>query len=153
MTIDQSIEAFANGPALLCEVATGLTAEQLDRRPADGSWTLRQNIWHLAHSDAIGIDRMLRIAYEKKPPLLIGYDETSGTEATYSDGHPVDELLTLFELNRKAFVRIARRLPREAYAKFGIHNEAGKVTLGEMVEKYVKHLDHHLVIMRKKRGG
>jgi hypothetical protein len=153
MTLDESIDTFAMGPTEVREVVKGITDAELDRQPADGTWTLRQNIWHLTHSDAIGIDRMLRIAFEKTPPLLIGYDETSGTHALFSDGHPTEELLTLFELNRKAFIRVAKRLPREAFDKYGIHNEAGKVTLGEMVEKYVKHVQHHLTVMRKKRGG
>jgi hypothetical protein len=151
MTLEQAIDAFARGPADLRHAYRGLLDADLNARPADGSWTLQQIAFHMAHSDAIGIDRMLRIAFEKSPPLLIGYDETSGTEAVFSDGHPLEELLLIFELNRKTFTRVLKRLPREVFAKFGIHNEAGKVTLSEMVEKYVKHLDHHLAFIEKKR--
>lgn len=151
MTLEESIDAFENGPADLRRAVAGLSEADLDIKPADGTWTLRQNIYHLAHSDAIGVDRLLRIAFEEKPPLLIGYDESAGTQPMFSEGHPTEELLTLFELNRKACVRILRRLPRQAFAKFGIHNEVGRVTLAEMVEKYVKHVNHHLVIMARKR--
>ncbi|MFT3787237.1 MAG: DinB family protein [Tepidisphaeraceae bacterium] len=149
--VNKTINDFEAGIQRVRDAFAGLTDADLDTKPSDGTWTLRQIAYHLAHSDAIGIDRMLRIAFEQKPPLLIGYDETAGTLALYSDAHPIEELLTLFDLNRKAFVRIARRLPGGSWERFGIHSEAGKTTLLEQLRKYVQHADHHLVFVMQKR--
>jgi hypothetical protein len=57
----------------------------------------------------------------------------------------------LFHKNRLMTGTILRKLPATAWDRFGIHNERGKITLAEMVEMYIQHLDHHLKFIAKKR--
>jgi hypothetical protein len=147
-----SIAEFEKGIDRVRQAFAGLTDADLDAVPVPGTWTLRQILFHLMHSDAIGIDRMSRTAYETSPPLLIGYNENNAQVPLFTDGHPPGELLTLFELNRRTWARILRRLPEETLTKFGIHNEAGKQTLDDQLKKYVKHADHHLDFVKKKRA-
>jgi len=44
-------------------------------------------------------------------------------------------------------------LPDEAFGRAGVHNRRGKITLGEMVAGYVKHLDDHLAFVAAKRAN
>ena len=41
----------------------------------------------------------------------------------------------------------------QAWQRIGIHTEAGAVSLSQMLDKYIGHLDHHLVFIAKKRGS
>jgi hypothetical protein len=47
--------------------------------------------------------------------------------------------------------QMLRALPDDAFAREGVHNERGIVTLGQLVADYVWHIDHHMDFARKKR--
>ena len=63
----------------------------------------------------------------------------------------LEDALTLFDLGRRQWSRVLRRLPDDSFAHQGTHNWAGIVTLGGMVESYTRHLETHLVFLRAKR--
>ena len=47
---------------------------------------------------------------------------------------------------------ILRALPDSTFQRTGIHTESGKVSLSEMIDKYIHHLSHHLTFVAKKRA-
>jgi uncharacterized damage-inducible protein DinB len=146
------IETYLAGGAELSQSIWGLTHDQLHAKPADGSWTIHQIVIHMLESDLIGTDRMKRIACMDKP-LLIGYDENG-----FINLPGVSELnpflaCDLFQKNRQMTATVLRRLPKTAWDRWGIHNESGKVTLTEMLEKYIHHLEHHLQFLARKRAA
>jgi uncharacterized damage-inducible protein DinB len=145
------IETFAQGGQQLREAVAGLSREQLVAFPVPGTWSIQQIVVHLMDSDAVAVDRMKRIAAMSNP-LLIGYDETAYIEKLSPHEMSLGDCVSLFDLNRRLMADILRRLPDEAFAQTGVHNEVGKVTLGGLVESYIKHLDHHLAFIRKKRA-
>lgn len=144
------IDLYVAGGAKLAQAIWGLTADQLHAKPADGSWTIHQIVIHMLDSDLIASDRMKRIACMDKP-LLIGYDETAFVHLPGVEDLSAFTACDLFHKNRQMTGTMLRKLPNTAWDRFGIHNERGKVTLGEMLESYIQHLDHHLQFIAKKR--
>ncbi len=144
------IDIYAAGGSKLIEAYQGLTCEQLFALPVPGTWSLHQIAIHMMESDLIGTDRMKRIAAMDKP-LLIGYDESAF--AILPGVEKIDTMAAcrLFDQNRQMTATILRALPDSSFDRWGIHNEIGRVTLGEMVEKYIHHLDGHLEHVAKKR--
>ncbi len=147
----ERIDTYVNGGAELAQSILGLTHEQLHTRPSDGSWTIHQIVIHMLDSDLIASDRMKRIACMDKP-LLIGYDENGFLQLP-----GVTELCPFsacdqFTKNRQFTATVLYRLPDSAWDRFGIHNERGKVTLTEMLDMYIHHLEHHLDFLNKKRA-
>jgi len=145
-----TIELYDAGGAELVKAYLGLSVAQLHAKHPDGSWTLHQIAIHMLDSDLIGSDRMKRIACMNNP-LLCGYDETAFSNLPGSDQLNPFTACDLFQKNRMMTATILRALPDSAFQRTGIHTESGKVSLGEMVEKYVHHLDHHLPFIAKKR--
>ena len=147
----QVIEEYvACGPRLR-EAVAGLTREDLTARPGPGKWSILELVLHLADSDAISIDRMKRMLTEGNPPLLYA-DESAYVEGLCSHGQSLDDALTLFEVGRRQFGRVLRRLPDEAFARRGTHNRRGTVTVGAMVKDYIEHVDYHLKFLHDKRA-
>jgi uncharacterized damage-inducible protein DinB len=144
------IESYAAGGKALRQALQGLSRDELLARPGPGDWSIQELVIHLADSDAIAIDRMKRILTEDNPPLLYA-DETAYAQRLLPDEQSLDDALTLFEVGRRQWSRVLRRLPDDAFARQGTHNRAGIVTLGGMVEGYGKHLQHHLTFLRAKR--
>jgi uncharacterized damage-inducible protein DinB len=145
------IETFAQGGQVLREAVAGLSRAQLTAFPIPGTWSIHQIVVHLMDADAVAVDRMKRVAAMNNP-LLIGYDESAYIEKLSPHEMSLDDCLALFDLNRRLMAGILRRLPDEAFDRTGVHNEAGKVTLGGLVESYIRHLDHHLAFIHKKRA-
>jgi hypothetical protein len=146
----KKIEMYVQGGAELLRAFWGLTHEQLHAKPADGSWTLHQNAIHMMDSEMIGIDRMKRIICMDNP-LLCNYDETAFNLIPGQDQLSAFTACELFKKNRDMMAIILRAIPDSFYARTGIHSEAGKMTLEDMVDKYVNHLAGHLVSIHRKR--
>jgi uncharacterized damage-inducible protein DinB len=144
------IEQYVAGGEKLRRAVAGLTPEELRARPGPGAWSVLEVVVHLADSDAISIDRMKRILTEENPPLLYA-DETAYIARLHTHEQELEDALVLFEVGRRQWARVLRRLPDEAFLRAGTHNRRGTVTLGDMVASYVKHVDEHLEFVLGKR--
>jgi hypothetical protein len=145
------IDRYERGGERIRHAIAGLARADLLAFPVPGTWSIQQIVVHLLDSDLIAVHRMKRIIAEDVP-LLIGYDETRFANELAYDDQPVDDVIRLFELNRRLFVPVLRRLPDAAFGRYGVHNARGRVTLGEMVADYVQHVDHHLRFVNEKRA-
>jgi len=148
--MQDKIDNYLAGGAKLVQSIWGLTQEQLHAKPSDGSWTIHQIVTHMLDSDLIGSDRMKRIACMDKP-LLVGYDETAFSNLPGRDQIDAFAACDMFQRNRQLTGVVLRALPAQAWQRIGIHTEAGAVSLAQMLDKYIGHLEHHLVFIAKKR--
>ena len=147
----QLIEQYvACGPRLRQAIA-GLSPEDLTARPGPGKWSIFENFVHLSDSDAISIDRMKRMLTEDNPPLLYA-DETAYVDRLFTHDQSLEDALTLFEVGRRQFARVLRKLPDAAFERRGTHNQRGNLTVGYMVQRYIDHVDHHLKFINDKRA-
>ncbi|HSQ54584.1 MAG TPA: DinB family protein [Gemmata sp.] len=144
------IEKYAAAPAKLRAAVSGLSREELTARPGPGKWSILEVVVHIADSDAISIDRMKRILIEDNPPLLYA-DETAYVDRLFTHEQDLEDALVLLEVGRRQWARVLRRLPDAAFARAGQHNRRGRVTLGEMVQDYIEHIDDHLKYIVGKR--
>jgi hypothetical protein len=147
----QVIEAYVACGGRLRRAVAGLTQDDVTARPGPGKWSILELILHLTDSDAISIDRMKRMLTEDNPPLLYA-DETAYVDRLFSHDQSLEDALLLFEVGRRQFARVLRRLPDHALQRRGTHNRRGLVTVGEMVEDYVEHANHHLKFLYEKRA-
>ena len=146
------IEQYAAGGPALFALLDGLSEADLDARPGPGAWSLRELVLHLCDSDLVGGDRMRRTACMDRP-ALIGYDENAFVATLYGPELDVRLAARIFDDHRQLTAATLRRLPDAAFARIGEHNEAGPLTLAQLLAKYVQHLDNHWVFARGKRAN
>ena len=158
MAFDRSqIDEFERGTEKITAAIAGLSREEMNwLPPADagaevGRWSIHQIVIHLMDSDVIAVHRMKRVISEDTP-LLIAYDENGFIRSLFYDEQSAETAVRIMDLNRREFARVLRRLPDAAFERAGVHNQAGKVTLGQMVGSYVRHVDGHLGFVRAKRA-
>ena len=148
----QLIEDYVACSDRLRNAVAGLSREDLTARPGPGNWSILEVVLHLTDSDAIAIDRMKRILTEDNPPLLYA-DETAYVDRLFSHDQSLENALTLFDVGRRQFARVLRKLPDEAFEREGTHNRRGRVTVGQMVQGYIGHVDDHLKFVHEKRAN
>jgi len=145
------IDRFADGGPLLAQAASDLAPEQATARPGPGDWSIAELVAHLLDSDLVLSDRMKRVIAEEDP-VLQAFDEGAWIARLGSNAMPVDEAAALFAANRRWMARILRAQDAAAFARSGVHTEAGRVTLAEVLVKAANHLDHHLKFLYAKRA-
>ena len=144
------VEQYAAGAGLVADAIKGLSPEDFTKTPVPGTWSIGQIVIHLMDSDLIASDRMKRVIAEENP-TIIGYHEDAFSKKLFYHLQDPLKAAEIFRLNRELTAVVLRNLPAEAFDRMGTHNERGKVTLGEFVTTYVKHLEHHLGFLRHKR--
>jgi uncharacterized damage-inducible protein DinB len=147
----QLIEDYVACSPRLRQAVAGLSNEDLTARPGPGKWSILELVLHLTDSEYIAIDRMKRMLTEDNPPLLYA-DETAYVDRLFSHEQSLEDALTLFEVGRRQFARVLRKLPDESFERRGTHNRRGPLTVGGMVKEYIEHVDHHLKFLCDKRA-
>lgn len=144
------IERFASGGPALRQALDGLREADVHQRIEPGTWSILELVVHLADTDAIAIDRMKRILTEDNPTLLWA-DETAYVERLHCHDQSLEDASLLFELGRRQFARVLRKLDDAQFDRVGTHNRAGVVSVAALVRTYSDHLDHHLKFLVEKR--
>lgn len=139
------ITRYAAAPQKLELAVEKLSDSKWRWKPNPKKWSIREIVCHLADSEIIGVARMnLIIASGKEPPPLIAYNQDMLAEQSKYNSQ--DELLAIsvFKSIRRHQSAILKSLPNEMFEKLGIHQERGKITLGQMVSHYANHAEAHL---------
>ena len=149
-SFNELIEQYLEGPKTLRKAVAGMTSEQIKARPVAGKWSTLEVVCHLADFDPILADRMKRVIAEEKPTLL-GADENRFAAALAYADRELEEELTIIEKTRQQMARILRKLPAEALARVGVHNEKGPRTLEQLLTTTIGHIPHHVKFINDKR--
>jgi hypothetical protein len=132
----------------------GLTREDLLCRPAAdanvGKWSIQEVVVHLHDAEVAFADRIRRVIAEDEPKLM-AWDENKFASRLHYEEQSAEDAATVIELTRKNLARVLRKLPENAFQRAGMHSEAGRQTVLDILAKAVWHLDHHLKFIKSKK--
>jgi hypothetical protein len=135
------IERYADGFRAVSEAVTKAETANLDRAPADGSWTPRQIIHHLADSEMTSCLRLRRLVAEDNVDIA-GYPEEVWAKRVYYD-RPIEPSLAAIKAARESTVDILNRMTDAEWQRAGTHNEIGLYTPEIWLEIYARHCHDH----------
>lgn len=152
MGIPELIEAYARGAAELREAIAGMSAAEIAARPVPGKWSTLELICHLADFEPIYADRMKRVIAEEKPTFMSGDPDLFLQHLAY-DARDAEGEIALIDSVRQQMARILRTLPRESFARVGIHSRDGAVSLETLLRRVTNHIPHHVRFIAEKRAA
>jgi uncharacterized damage-inducible protein DinB len=136
----------------LVSLVSGVNDDHLERRPAEGEWSAREVIGHLADAE-LAYAMRLRLIVAQDRPHLTWYDE----EAWVERFGPLDEdarvSLARWRALRDANVRLFESLEAEEWLRGGIHDTDGMLTVETIAKRMVTHDRTHLDQIRKALAG
>ncbi|HVJ87129.1 MAG TPA: DinB family protein [Caulifigura sp.] len=150
MDQEKLIRDYTDVVVQLKESVAGLSDQQRRSHPVPGKWSVHEVVCHIADFEPISTDRICRVIALDRPSLL-GADETEFAKALAYDARDFDEQMQLIEVLRSHTARILRTLPAAAFARVGVHNEAGPLTLEQLLVRVTTHLPHHIAFIWEKR--
>lgn len=144
-------EALAQLAATHAQVAAlvaGLTPEQLRFRPEEHEWSAKEIVAHLRDAADIWGGRLFRTV-EEDAPFLPGFDEAAlaRVRSYYYEhyGHALDA----FAFYRERTLALLRSLDAASWQRAAQHEELGRITLLDMVERMAAHERDHLDQLRR----
>jgi len=119
---------------------------RIDRRPASGKWSARENLAHIGRYHEIFLERLHRILTEPSPRFArYRAEEDLGWSQWAS--RPIDEVRTRLAALRLDLVDRVVTLQPLDYTRVGIHSSFGEMTLGLWLEFFLVHEAHHLYVI------
>jgi uncharacterized damage-inducible protein DinB len=146
------IDQYAAGPARLRETTSGMSRSEVLARPIAGKWSTLEVICHLADFEVVYADRLKRVIAEHEPTMFGGDPDTFAARLAYHERDLAEEL-ALIESIRNSTARILRTLDEAAFARVGRHNEAGPLSLAELLKRVSNHATHHAQFIVEKRAA
>ncbi|MFK8113251.1 MAG: DinB family protein [Rubripirellula sp.] len=133
----------------LCELASHISTEQVDKIHPPYGWTIRQVIEHCADAERVFGYRMLRLAAGDTTQLP-GWDENMYADRRFGLGN-FGSLITELGLLRQSNLVMLRRIIPQAWDHRG---EVDGITLSLRAIAWISagHLEHHLTIIEERCG-
>jgi hypothetical protein len=142
------VSQYEAGPGVLRAAVEGLNQVELDRRPADGGWTPREVVHHVADSEMTSAIRLRRLIAEDDP-LIVGYDgDEFARRLRYAD-RSIEPALAAVDGARSTTAQILRGLTEAEWARTGTHTESGPYGVERWLEIYAVHCDEHADQIRR----
>ena len=132
-------------------ILAGVTADGLERRPASGKWSARENLAHLARYQDVFISRLSRIETESRPSLPRYLAEDDAEWPSWMN-RSATEIIAALHAQREILLRRVEAMKDEDLARTAIHQRFGEMTLVQWVEFFLLHEAHHLLaILQRSR--
>jgi len=129
----------------------GLPESIANTRHAPYTWSVKQVVGHLTDAERVFGHRAFRFARNDPTPLS-GFDENVYVSNAAFDDSLFSDLLTEFELVRRANVLHFQQLPAAAWSRSGVAN-GNSVSVRALAYILLGHTRHHLEILRKRLAG
>jgi uncharacterized damage-inducible protein DinB len=127
-----------------------LSDEEASFRYAQGKWSIKALVGHLADADRILSYRLLRIGRGDETPLA-GWDEEAYARTAGFDDRRWRELLDDWTAARDSTIALVRGMPDEAWDRRGLANN-GPATTRALLYIILGHVEHHLAVLRERYG-
>lgn len=119
-------------------------------RYADGKWSVREVVGHMADAERIFAYRMLRIARGDRTPLA-GFDEKVYVDAAGFEARSMADVAGELADARRATLSLVRSLNAETSAREGEANGV-RVTARAIAWIVAGHVAHHIAVLRERYG-
>lgn len=127
-----------------------LSVAQGGHRYAEGKWSVREVVGHLADAERVFQYRAFRISRGDSTPLA-GFDEQTYVAAAGADRRPMADLLEEWAATRRATLAFVRSVPDAHWSRRGTANNL-PISARALLYILPGHLAHHLEVLRTRYG-
>jgi hypothetical protein len=135
-------EILTSSGARLRQLIAGKTESDLARKPAPDRWSVREILAHLADSEVVAGWR-LRSILASNGTTLQPYDQNRWADVFKYGETPANESLDLFEVSRRANLRLLRTVDPALLENFGMHQERGRESVAHLIRLNAGHDVNH----------
>jgi hypothetical protein len=144
------IARYRDGYAEIMRSLEGITDRELDTPEAEGEWSPRQIIHHLADSEmTAGVRLRMMVAYDQTE--IIAYDPDLLANVLFYD-RPIEHSLAAFQAARDSTAEILDRMSDLDWQSTARHSEVGTYRVESWLDVYSGHAHEHADQIRRARA-
>lgn len=132
-----------------------IPAEQVARRPSESRWSVLEIVCHLADAELLASARIRRTITQDRPNFWGYQQEQWAAELAYQQQR-IETVTRRFAMlrreNAELLAALSQNFDGEIWARAGVHDQYGKLTLRQLIEDYLAHTAKHLDQIRKTRA-
>lgn len=138
-------------PARLARVLAALTPEQIEYKPAEHKWSVREILAHLADCELAWAWR-LRLIYGSETPSLQPFEQDAWARIYVAPGYTAEAARSTWSAVRRWNLGLIEGLREDDKRRPAHHPELGDITLWTVVEIAAGHDLHHMDQLEKVAG-
>ena len=137
------LERFRRGGELLAVATTGVAGPELDFKPGENKWSIRQIVCHLADSEIVDAMR-IRLIVAEDNPTMGAYDQEAWAKNLDYGKRKLSQAIETCRRLRVENHELLKDLPESAFARTATHAERGVTSLRQQVLINAEHLEAHV---------
>ncbi|MGD0484727.1 MAG: DinB family protein [Gemmatimonadales bacterium] len=145
---EQVLPVLAAQGEELRRALAGVKESEAGFRYAEGKWSIREVVGHLADTERVFAFRALSFARAEKAALP-AFDENEYVRQASFDATPLTALVEEFRAAREASLYLFRHLTAEAWLRGGVAN-AKPIVVRSLAYIMAGHVRHHLGTLRER---
>jgi uncharacterized damage-inducible protein DinB len=132
------VRAMRTFPGMVLDAIEGLSEEQMNQRPDEAEWTLRELLYHFAMAQQVFHGRAEQMLAEENPTLKSVAVWAESSESSAAD------VLTQFRESREKSLALIEPLSPADWWRTAWHDEFGQMTLLEQASYFARHERSHI---------
>lgn len=141
--VNMNLENYKNNYSEILTFLNSLSTDQINFKPAKDKWSIHEIITHLADTEIQSHVRFRTILANKDPQMPYFNEMDWSIILDYTKVN-LNESLEVINLMRTVNYNLLSRLPSDYFDKKGRHSKHGEISLKDMVEFYIQHVNTHL---------
>ncbi|MCA9031329.1 MAG: DinB family protein, partial [Planctomycetaceae bacterium] len=137
------IDDYAAGAQLLRDALQTASRVDIDDRPVEGQWSIREVVCHLADAEIVYADRMKRVIAEDNPTFF-DLDPNIHVPALAGQHRMLDVEVNLIDAVRPHLLPILMACSDADFSRTGTHSLDGPMTLQILLQRITNHIPHHV---------
>lgn len=142
---------YISAPERVREAIRGLDPAALNRPGREG-WSIRDVMIHLSDVEMVAGTRFRMMLAGEEPPIE-AFDEGLWKRRLHYLFRDPDAALALFQITRYSTAELLQQLDKASWEKTGMHSEMGQVTVRQLFELQVQHVEEHVAQIGALRGA
>lgn len=138
-----NLAMMRKSPNLIAALIEGLSEEQMERQPADGSWSIRSAVTHFRDAQSVLAFRVNLILTQENPPLEF-QAVFEWADQEQGDHETTRGIFDTYLVSRRETISRLEQIPLQDWWRTGQHQEFGELTLTQQVSYFVAHELTHL---------
>jgi len=119
-----------------------MSEEEFSFKPSPDKWSKKEILGHLIDSAANNHQRFVRVQFEDVPTIT--YDQNMWNRYSYHSQVTTAQLITFWETYNRQLAELIIHIPHSNLLRECRIGKENNVTLGWLINDYLRHLEHHL---------
>lgn len=109
-----------------------------------GKWAKKEILGHLCDSAVNNLQRFIRIQLEDQPFVITPYSQNEWVEVQAYQNIPANDILNYWHTLNRHIVGVISNIPPNKLNYQCLVNEKQSMSFSELVDDYLRHMEHHL---------